>query len=247
MRDACDYQFRYVWLVLPFTDVIYFGDIKNVPYGQKSPEELSKLTEQSINFLHAHGAKNIISACNSVSASLATSLSGALDFSGENIIEMVEPTMQSFSACNERILLCATPATINSGMYQDGFRSAGKTITTVAISELAGAIEFGASEDEIEHIINTAFADVPRTSFDTLVLGCTHYPLVTHIFTKVLGSLIHIVDPAQAVTKRVEERFSPNEVQTGTTRFYITKESSQFRRRVATLFSQSENIIEVLE
>ncbi len=232
---------------LPLADILYLGDIKNAPYGEKSQEQLLNLTARSIRFLQAHGAQNVVSACNSVSASLATSLFKEFDFSGDKVIEMVEPTVNSFRDSDERVLLCATSATISSGIYQSGFHMLKKDINTIAIPKLAGAIEFGASEKEIEQIITHAFTKVQLEVFDVLVLGCTHYPLVTHIFTKVLGNSIHIINPALAVAKCVEERFSPHEAQINTIHFYITNESKQFRDRVAMLFPKSTNTIEVLK
>ncbi len=233
--------------LLPSADVIYFGDIKNAPYGEKSPEELSALTAYAISFLQLHGVKNIVSACNSVSASLAMSLLRVSDFPSDKIIEMVEPTVNSFKDSDERILLCATPATVSSGIYQSGFRMIGKELSTIAIPELAGAIEFGASEKEIEQIIIHTFMGVPTEAFDTLVLGCTHYPLVTNIFARVLGNSVSIVNPSGSVASRVSEQFLPAENERGMIRFFITKESAQFRARVATLFPESANAIEVLE
>ena len=74
----------------------------------------------------------------------------------------------------------------------------GKDIETVAIPDLASAIEFGSSEKKIEDIIRNAFKEVQLSDFDMLILACTHYPLVSHIFEKVFGS-VHFFDPALAV------------------------------------------------
>src|SRR5262249_29124782 len=78
---------------LPSADVLYFGDTKNAPYGEKSREKLSDLTTANIKFLLEHGATNIVSACNSVSASLAISLFDAFDLKPQQLIEMVGPTV----------------------------------------------------------------------------------------------------------------------------------------------------------
>ncbi len=232
---------------LPFTDIIYFGDIKNAPYGEKSQKELSALTVHSIQFLQSRGAKNIVSACNSVSASLTLSLFDNLNFTSNQFIEMVEPTVSSFRDSNERVLLCATSATISSKIYQDSFHILEKDITTVVVPDLAGAIEFGTSEKEIEKIIVQAFANIRLETFDTLILGCTHYPLVMHIFTKVLGGSVRIVDPAQAVAKRAEEQFPISKIETGATHFFITKDSMIFRSRVEKFFLKSTTTVEVVE
>src|SRR3989344_2861097 len=120
--------------VLPTADVVYFGDIKNAPYGNRSREELAVLTVNAIKLLQENGATNIVSACNSVSASLAVSLYDALSLSPPALIEMVGPTVAYFKGSTARLVLCATEATIHSGIYQNGFRMVGKEIECVAIA-----------------------------------------------------------------------------------------------------------------
>ena len=88
---------------MPHADILYFGDTKNAPYGLKSPAELSQLTAQAIMRLRAGGADHIVSACNSVSASLVSSLFDVLAFTPRDLIEMVGPTVAQFKDSSERI------------------------------------------------------------------------------------------------------------------------------------------------
>jgi len=240
--------------VFPSIDVVYFGDTKNAPYGPRSREELSVLTAEGIRFLLDHGATNIVSACNSVSASLAVSLYDALSLSPQQLIEMVGPTVAAFKAlpadrqgARERVALCATEATVHSGIYQNAFHMIGLDIQAFAIPELAGAIEAGESESVIDAMVADAFKDISRDSFDVLVLGCTHYPLALSSFRKILGDSIELFDPAEALAARVEQTLWPREVGDGTTRFCISKDSGVFRRLAQQLFPESEYSIEVLE
>src|SRR3989338_4503180 len=113
---------------MPSSDVVYFGDIKNAPYGSKTNSELSVLTVRAIELLQNRGADNIVSACNSVSASLAVSLFDALSLTPPQLIEMVGPTVSSFKNSSARLLLVATPAPIQSEIYQNAFRMIGKDI-----------------------------------------------------------------------------------------------------------------------
>ena len=239
---------------LPSADVAYFGDIKNAPYGEKSREELSRLTIGALTLLKERGATSIISACNSVSASLTISLFDAFSLTQAQLVEMVGPTAAAFTGLPARVLLCATPATISSGLYQDAFRMIGKEVVTVAIPDLAGAIEFGEPSERIEKIIKKSFAGVSLQDFDVLILACTHYPLVLPIFEKVLADLdsndtIKLFDPAHAVASRARELFWPREVGDGRTTFLISKDSVPFRTRVAELFPDASKpyTIEVLE
>lgn len=230
---------------LPSTDILYFGDIKNAPYGEKSHRELSEFTVRAIELLLARGATSIVSACNSVSASLAISLFDTLSIAPDRLVEMVGPTVSSFKDSSARLLLTATPATIASEIYQNAFHMIGKNIETVAIPELAAAVEFGDAEEEIGRIIRDAFSGVRVSDFDTIILACTHYPLVAHIFERALSS-VPLFDPAVAVAERVKRQLWSQEAGNGLSRFIISKDSPPFRDRVANL-QLSGASIEVLD
>ena len=232
---------------MPSSDIIYFGDIKNAPYGEKSHAELSVLTMQAIELLMKRGAKSIVSACNSVSASLAVSLFDALSIAPDHLIEMVGPTVGYLKKSSARILLVATTATVNSGIYQNAFRLIGKDIEVLAIPELASAIEFGKPEEEIESIIRDAFKSVELEEIDAVILACTHYPLAIKGFSRALGDSIALFDPADAVGERVRRQLWPMEAGDGRTHFVISKDSQPFRDRVATLFTESMGEIEVID
>jgi glutamate racemase len=231
---------------LPSSDVLYFGDIKNAPYGPRSRSELSQLTVTSLRFLAERGATSIVSACNSVSASLAVSLVDALPFSHDSLIEMAGPTVTAFRGSKERIVLFATQATVDSHLYQDGFAMLGTDIAAVAIPDLAGAIESGTSQDAIRSIVAQACSKVSWSEFDVAILACTHYPLVLDVFRECIPAHVEIFDPAEAVAERVEHRFWPREAGDGRTRFVISQDSAPFRSLVGHMFPDALFEIEVL-
>jgi glutamate racemase len=229
--------------IMPSADVVYFGDIKHAPYGLKTQEELSLLTTAAIEHLEREGAHHIVSACNSVAASLVISLSDRLAFASD-MIEMVGPTVASFRETQKKLALCATPATINSGIYQSAFELIGQDVQCIAIPDLAFAIESGASDAELQQIVQAAFAD--REGFDTLVLACTHYPLVRSIFEQALPH-VEIFDPAMVVAERARDAFPEEHTGAGTTRFIISKDSPRFRAFVQMFFGDTPHTIEVRE
>lgn len=231
---------RAVREVLPSADVVYFGDIRNAPYGSKTRTELSRLTIHALQLLKSEGATKIISACNSVSASLAISLYDAFSISPGALIEMVGPTVSYFKGSKSRICVCATPATIESGIYQDAFRMMDIEVSVAALPSLAGSIEFGGDSDAQ---IQVAFSG--PVNFDVLILACTHYPLVIESFRKALPSVM-VFDPAVAVAERARAQFWPQEVGEGTTRFIISQDSHRFRGLVAEHFPAENCTIEVL-
>lgn len=232
---------------LPSSDVLYFGDIKNAPYGGKNQRELSELTVHALSLLSKREVTSIVSACNSTSASLAVSLFDSFAVPSSRLIEMVGPTVRFLAASEKRVLLCATPATIESGIYQHAFSMAGKSAEYLPVPNLAGLIEFGAPASEIDACIAEAFKTVNARSCDLIVLACTHYPLATPSFRRVLGDDVHLLDPALIVAERVEEALWPREAGEGKLAFLISKESPQFRSFVQTLFPDTPYTLEVLE
>ena len=232
---------------LPSSDFVYFGDIANAPYGSKTQEELSRLTARSMRLLKDRGATSIVSACNSVSASLAVSLFDAFGIDPANLIEMVGPTVSAFKDSPARILLVATPATVRSGIYQNAFAMIGKEVKALPIPELAGAIEFGAPEEEQERAIRGALAGVDVGAYDAVVLACTHYPLAYDLFRRIIPERVLVIDPAYAVAERVERQFWPREAGEGKLQLIVSKESAPFRSLIGRFFPGHADAIEVLE
>ncbi len=226
----------------PVADIVYFGDIANAPYGEKSAAELADLTERDFAQLEKMGATQIVSACNTVALSVLRRRAERFD-----VIEMTRPEAHALrSRAGARILLIATPAAIQSHMYADAIG------VTVQLEELpapglAGAIEFGAPEAEVRHILHDLFLKKEGKHFDGLILGCTHYPLARNLIQeeaeKIFGP-IEILDPADAVADEVLKRFDTSG--NSKTRFAISKESDVFRKRVRELFPDSSYTIDVV-
>jgi glutamate racemase len=177
---------------------------------------------------------------------LALSLFDAFGLEPASIIEMVGPTVSYFKDSDKKIAVCATPATVRAGIYQNAFRMLGKEIGIVAIPDLAGAIEFGESAEKQRALIVEAFKDSMWEEYDVLVLACTHYPLALSLFREVVPTQVAIFDPAEAVAERAIKQFWPQEVRDGKTMFVISKDSEPFRKLVAEMFPGEEEHIEVL-
>ncbi len=230
---------------LPMADFVYLGDIKNAPYGERTREELGALTVLDIEKLLNEGVTKIVSACNSVSASMMLPMLSILGVRPFDLVEMVGPTVKALRNEKRKILLVATPATVSSGIYRQGFAVIDKKIREVAIPDLAGMVEFGASGPEMAAVIRKAIGE--EKGFGVLLLGCTHYPLVKDIFEKVLQKLkvrAEIIDPAEFVAAEVVKTMA--ESGKGKIKFFITKESGLFRRRVGEMFGESGVEIEVI-
>lgn len=194
----------------PHADIVYFGDLKNAPYGDKSREELGALTVLGIQKLLDLGATEIVSACNSISVSIVLPLFEILKLPHANLIEMVGPTIASFRGTNAHVLVLATRATIESGIYEEGLRMVGCTADGVPIPDLVGLIEQGASRDTILPLVRSALAPLARDTYTHVILGCTHFPLVRDVFEEAVSERddsVTLVDPAVPVVTAALERF----------------------------------------
>lgn len=233
---------------LPSSDLVYFGDTARAPYGNRTRAELTRFSVEGFHRLMSEGATSIVSACNSVSGSLALSLLSLSSLRSENLIEMVAPTVREIAHTDHgRLLLVATAATIESGLYEGACSMMGIESRSHALPSLAGAIEAGLPEQEIENLIRTELPEELVSSSDTLVLACTHFPLVTHVFERIVGTRVHVVNPAVAVAKEVEERFWPREAGYGSMRILISKESDGMRAQLQRLFGEDTYELKVVE
>jgi glutamate racemase len=215
----------------PDADIVYFGDIKNAPYGEKSSEELSSLTRGGVAVLREAGATSIVSACNSVSTSILAGAAGDMPF-----VEMSMPTakyMQQFAG--KRFLLLATPATVASGMYEHALADV-VSLDSIGVPGLAGAIEFGEPSDTVASLVRDALAPKLGQKYDGVILGCTHYPLARKIIEPIIAELFGnalIIDPGEPVAGEASRAFA--EKGSGITRFVISKDSVTFRLRVGAM------------
>ena len=212
--------------LLPNADVMYIGDTKNMPYGNKSSAELFSLTHTMISFLISQKCTTLVSACNSISSQVILNKHFHHKIP---IIEMVHPTVSHLTQqADKKIALVATPATINSHLYQTELQKHAITAHMMANPSLALAIENNNQtiiNQEIEKIIN----ECKKHHIKILSLSCTHYPLVKDSFKKIAESLnltIEIFDPSNAVALKVAE-IIPNQG-TGSCKTFTTQENSHF-------------------
>ena len=168
---------------MPEADVVYFGDTANAPYGSKSAEELVGLMRRGVRILRNHGATELVSACNSISAPVLGGFAG-----NTRIIEMTRPTAREARRyAGKRMLMIATEATVRSRMYHDALHMT-VNFDMLPIPALAGAIEAAESEEKLSAIVREALQQKDAHAYDVLLLGCTHYPLVSGIIAKEAGA-----------------------------------------------------------
>ena len=193
--------------VLPHERILYIGDTARVPYGGKSAETVTRYSREISDLLIGEGAKLIVVACNTASALAVPSLA---PFIPVPLIGVLEPgAIAAVKATkNNRIGVIGTKATIGSGAYSKAIKalSPDALVTSVACPLLVPLIEEGLFDDEVTEMILKRYLDpMLAEGIDTLVLGCTHYPLLKPAIRKICGPDVTLVDSAENCALAVAE------------------------------------------
>jgi glutamate racemase len=221
---------------LPAEDFIYLGDTARLPYGTKSNEVIIRYSRENTEFLLAKGIKLLVVACNTASAV-------ALSEIGRDtivpVIGVIEPGARAAIAAsrNGKIGVIGTEATIASGAYTRAIQQLrpGVEIYTRACPLLVPLVEEGWTDNEIaERTVAYYLESLKASGIDTLLLGCTHYPLLRDLFRRVLGPGVRIVDSATATAAAVNERLNELRLMRprgmGSQSFFVTETPERFVR-----------------
>ena len=183
---------------LPNENLVYFGDTARVPYGSKSKDTIIRFSRQIIRFLKTKDVKAIVIACNTASALALEIVRQEIDIP---IIGVVVPGARAAvrETRNKRIGVLGTEATIKSEMYTRLMQQEDADVSVVgkACPLFVPLIEEGFAKHSItKEVIDIYLQDVKESGIDTLILGCTHYPLLRDSIAEYMGEGIHIVNPA---------------------------------------------------
>ena len=221
--------------ILPGEDIIYFGDTARVPYGTKSKETITKFSVENVEFLMTHNVKLVIVACNT-----ASSLS--LDFLKRcfkvPVIGVIEPgAREAVNATrNNRIGVIGTHATVSSGAYEKAIAriSPRYFVFTQACPLFVPLVEEGWSDKDVTKRVTHIYLDpLKGKSVDTLIMGCTHYPMLKNVLRKVMGKNVVLVDSAREVAKGAKEILDANGLlnvskRRGEHKFFVSDEPNRF-------------------
>ena len=193
--------------VLPSENLIYFGDTMNVPYGSKSKQAVTRFSLAIARFLQEQHVKLIVIACNTASALALPSLQKQIKVP---LIGVIKPgARQAFlHTKNGKIAVLATQSTVSSLSYPKELKRLNKKfqITQQACPVFVPLIEEGWIHPQAgEQIIADYLRPVIKSGADTVILGCTHYPVIKKHLAKQLGKHVHLVDSAEAVSDQVKQ------------------------------------------
>lgn len=225
---------------IPNERIVYFGDTARVPYGSKSKDTIIRFSRQIIRFLQTEGVKAIVIACNTASAFAIDVVSKEFDMP---IIGVVKPGARVAAATtkNNRIGIIGTEGTINSGIYTEFITNLRPEVKVIgkACPLFVPLVEEGMTDDIItRQVIERYLSSFKQENIDSLILGCTHYPLLRKSIGEFMGPEVNLVNPAYETAlelKRVLEREnlankkdkdSPSEMY----RFYVSDAAEKFKK-----------------
>lgn len=221
---------------LPAEDLIYLGDTGRTPYGSKSAEAITRYSVESCDFLAEKGAKVLVVACNSASAAALGVLRARYRVP---VIGVIEPGARAAVARSRtgRVGVVGTEATIGSGAYTHALRALSDRleIYTRACPLFVPLAEEGWTEGPVaREVARTYLASLGRSGIDTLILGCTHYPLLKGVIAETMGPAVSLVDSAEETAHEVaallDSRGLRRAAGAGSASFFVTDVPDRFIR-----------------
>ena len=191
---------------LPYEDVIYFGDTARVPYGNKSKKTITKFSLENADFLKKHNVKLIVVACNTACSLSLQALKKKIDIP---IVGVIEPAVKKAIQIskNGKIGIIGTNSTINSKAYDKKINKIDKAmqVSSKSCPLFVPLVEEGWLNKDITYKIANTYLDCfKKRNVDTLILACTHYPLLKKVISTIMGPKVKLVDSASEVAKVVK-------------------------------------------
>ena len=229
---------REIMAQVPGESTIYFGDDGRSPYGTKSHDTIIKYSLQDMMFLKEQNVKMIVIACNTASTHAYSILSRVCDVP---VVEVVVPGAKAAvkATKNGRIGIIATSATIGSGVYESAVREYGKDINGLEVISKACPLfvslaEEGWWDDEVAYLTARRYLQpLKEASVDTVVLACTHYPLLAKTISKVMGPDVTLINSGIAVAGVVKDILETNDLKAegeATHLFYTSDDPKTFEQ-----------------
>ena len=223
--------------ILPNENIIYFGDTGRVPYGSRSKETVRKYALQDINFLKSKGVKMIIAACGTASSVISYSDVPDIEYTGVIVPTAIDAYNQTIS---KNIGVIGTTATIKSGAYNRALSKLDSDIiiTPQACPLFVPLVENGFTnpDNQVTQLVAKDYlAPLINAGVDTLILGCTHYPIIHQIITNIMGSSVKLINSgksaAQYTFKLLTDKNMLNYTKSiKTCEFYISDTVEEFQK-----------------
>ena len=232
---------------LPNENIIYLGDTKNFPYGNKSKEEIIEFAIQNVETLIKKNVKVIIIACGTATSQALDVLKTKFDIP---IIGIIEPTVEYIESQKYReIGVIATEGTIRSGAWEQKLKEkiSEINVTNKACPMLATIAEEGKAQSlEGRKVIKEYMKPFKEKHIDKIILGCTHYPIYEQIIREELGYEVELINTGVTVSKYLKnylkENMLENDKNTKTQNIYLTKPEKEFKKIAKNILSENLDI-----
>ncbi|MDY0132890.1 MAG: glutamate racemase [Desulforegulaceae bacterium] len=236
---------------LPNSDILYFGDTARTPYGSKSPETIKSYSAENADFLIEKGAKIIIIACNTASSAATELLRKRYEVP---VFEVITPAVELAvkTTVNQKIGIIGTRATISSAVYEKKINKINSKIKVFSNSSplLVPLIEEGLlNTPETKRILKKYLMPLKRRQVDTLILGCTHYPILKKLISVKAGKRVKTIDSSTAIAQQVEDFVNSHENTnlligtSGKREFYVSDITPQFGNLAKRILKSPVNLI----
>ena len=238
-----------LWKILPEENLIYFGDTARVPYGGRSKETILKYARQDVRFLRSFDLKAILIACGTVTTTSLDTLQAETDLP---IVGVVEPTCRRalLVTKTKKVGMIATLASVRSGAYEATLRRLDPTVEVICkpcplFVPLVENGRFRRGDIVIETVAREYLEPLKDTGIDTLILGCTHYPLLTDIIGDIMGPGVTLVSAGEESAFELKRMLKADglradESRQGESEFYVSDRAEDFEN-IASVFLQ-ENL-----
>lgn len=232
---------REIMRQMPKESIVYFGDTARVPYGSKSKDTIINFSRQIVKFLQTQKVKAIVVACNTASAFALETIKAELDIP---VVGVIKPGAKTAAAAtkNNCIGVIGTEGTVNSNIYTEYLHEINQDIQvyTKACPLFVSLVEENWLYDSVTiEIAERYLSELKGYNIDTLVLGCTHYPLLRHTLQKVMGDGVTLVNPAYetalALKRILEENNLSSTSNEAEHRYYVSDGAEKFRRFANTI------------
>ncbi|MCL1901840.1 MAG: glutamate racemase [Endomicrobia bacterium] len=242
-----------IYKKFPNENLIYFGDTAHVPYGSKSKDTVIKFSKDIAAFLLKNDVKLIVVACNTASAFALPALQKSVSVP---VIGVIEPGAESAAASTKtnKIGIIGTEGTINSRSYAKAIKKISKAyVFEQACPLFVPLVEEGWTDNKItSETADVYMAPLIAKKIDTLVLGCTHYPLLKTVLRKTAGDKITLIDSADAITMKVgtllaKNGFANDSKKKGSVSFYVSDNPEKFKKIGAKFFSGKINKVKKID
>lgn len=231
---------REIMRQLPNERIVYFGDTARVPYGSKSRDTVTKFSRQIVRFLQTQDVKAIVVACNTASAIALDELEHEVDIP---IIGVVKPGVKTAirTTKNGKIGVIATEATTGSGIYSRYINENDHdaTVLSKACPLFVPLVEEGLWEDPVtDEIARRYLTELIDVGIDTLILGCTHYPMIRSTIGRIMGEGVTLVNPAYETARELKQLLREKGLESGHRpelgmelyRFFVSDAADKFQR-----------------